>query len=512
MSVYSGFAGYESDNLWKTEDGGQSWTDISGTLPDAPIHAVTLHPQRSTWVYLATQVGVFSSEDAGTTWSATNEGPANVACYDLIWMRCQLVCVSHGRGLFEIDLAIPNALPKPQLSFDGTENFTTAAGDFTRYRLSVVNRADFANSLFRASPDLPPCGSNTNSARTWVDIFDADTDQRIYGFCALTSSDDLDQLWFAVAQGDTAPSAIYVLLKDRRCDASSQSDSLAITGTQGGVSAITTLTPGATLSGETTTFEWTAGSATVSQWWLYVGSTPGDRQHYDSGSLGTALFENVTGLPTDGSTVHVRLWHREAGFWNATDVRYTASTAPTPEIVSPVAGSTLSMEESFEWTAHGGLVSQWWLYVGSTPGTRDIFNSGSLGTGLTETVSGLPTDGRTVHVRLWYRKAGLWESVDRQYTAMTPGTPAIVSPPTNTPLIGQTVTFEWNANGEVVSQYWLYVGTTAGSRDLYDSGSLGTGLTETVSGMPADGTQVVVRLWYRVAGVWRFGDHAYTSA
>lgn len=64
----------------------------------------------------------------------------------------------------------------------------------------------------------------------------------------------------------------------------------------------------------------------------------------------------------------------------------------------------------------------------------------------------------------------------------------------------------------MVSQYWLYVGTTAGSRDLYNSGSLGTGLTETVSGMPADGTQVVVRLWYRVAGVWRFGDHAYTSA
>ncbi len=47
------------------DDGGASWADISAGLPAAPARVVTLHPQRSSWVYLGTDVGVFASEDGG---------------------------------------------------------------------------------------------------------------------------------------------------------------------------------------------------------------------------------------------------------------------------------------------------------------------------------------------------------------------------------------------------------------------------------------------------------------
>jgi len=266
------------------------------------------------------------------------------------------------------------------------------------------------------------------------------------------------------------------------------------------------------LVGDNVTFEWTPGDVTVSQWWLYVGSATGGREYYNSGSLGTSLFETVTGLPTNGSTIYVRLWHREGSVWRSTDAQYTASAATEPAIFSPSAGSTLRQMETFEWAANGTAVAQWWLYVGSDVGGSDIYNSGSLGTSLFETVTGLPTDGRTVHVRLWYRTNGMWRSVDTQYNAMTAGVPAITSHAAGAALTGQGVTFEWAANGESVSQYWLYVGSSIGSRDIYDSGSLGTQLSHTVSGLPADGSEIHVRLWYRVAGVWRSSDRVFTSA
>ena len=212
--IYAGFGGFQSGNLWRTIDGGQSWTDISSSLPQAPVRDVTTHPQRSDWVYAATQLGVSASEDGGITWSPTNEGPANVACRDFFWLGCKLVCVTHGRGMFEIDLHIANAFPSPVLAFTGTENYSVQGNQFTRYKLSITNHTDYPDSLFRASPDLPPCGT-TDASRTWVDIFNGVTNQRIYGFCALDSADDLDGLWFGLPQGDTPPSSVYVELRDR---------------------------------------------------------------------------------------------------------------------------------------------------------------------------------------------------------------------------------------------------------------------------------------------------------
>jgi hypothetical protein len=80
--------------------------------------------------------------------------------------------------------------------------------------------------------------------------------------------------------------------------------------------------------------------------------------------------------------------------------------------------STLtSAAVSFQWTGGTG-VSRYWLYVGTTPGAFDFYNQDS-GTQLTATVSGLPTNGSTVYVRLWSLIAGTWEYNDYTLTATT---------------------------------------------------------------------------------------------
>jgi hypothetical protein len=54
---------------------------------------------------VGTEVGLYCSEDAGTTWVPTSEGPSLCPVDDLFWMNKTLVTVTHGRGLFRIDLS-----------------------------------------------------------------------------------------------------------------------------------------------------------------------------------------------------------------------------------------------------------------------------------------------------------------------------------------------------------------------------------------------------------------------
>lgn len=98
--------------------------------------------------------------------------------------------------------------PNPIIKFDHRD----AQG---RVYIPVTNWAAYANEMFRQAPDLPPCGANLNSARTWVDIYDAVTNARIYGFCALNSNNGLTQIWF---MPKTPKGRVYIIMNDRACN------------------------------------------------------------------------------------------------------------------------------------------------------------------------------------------------------------------------------------------------------------------------------------------------------
>jgi photosystem II stability/assembly factor-like uncharacterized protein len=108
-TVYVTFGGYTSSNVWKTTDGGATWTNIHGALPQTPIRSITRHPLKPAWIYVGTEVGVFSSENAGASWFTTNDAPANVSVDELFWPdNATLVAATHGRGMFRVTaLAAP---------------------------------------------------------------------------------------------------------------------------------------------------------------------------------------------------------------------------------------------------------------------------------------------------------------------------------------------------------------------------------------------------------------------
>ena len=71
-------------------------------------------------------------------------------------------------------------------------------------------------------------------------------------------------------------------------------------------SAITSPTPGSTLTSASTTFTWNAGSGNVTGYGLNVGTSPGGADLVNIGPLsGTSVTVN---LPTNGTTIYVRLW------------------------------------------------------------------------------------------------------------------------------------------------------------------------------------------------------------
>jgi hypothetical protein len=272
---------------------------------------------------------------------------------------------------------------------------------------------------------------------------------------------------------------------------------------------LTSPAPGSTLTSASHTFQWTGGVG-VAQYWLYVGTTPGS---FDivSRDAGTQLSTVVNNLPTNGQTLYIRL-HSHIGSWQWTDYTLTASgtTTAKAQLTSPAPGSTLtSSTVTFNWTGGAG-VAQYWLYVGTTPGSFDVV-SRDAGTQLSTVVSNIPTNGQTLYVRL-HSHIGGWQWNDYTLTAATIGTQKaqLISPAPGSSLDTSTVTFQWTG-GTGVAAYWLYVGTTQGTFDIL-SRDMGTELSTVVNNLPTNGQTLWVRLLSHISGEWQWNDYTLTAA
>ena len=108
-------------------------------------------------------------------------------------------------------------------------------------------------------------------------------------------------------------------------------------------------------------------------------------------------------------------------------------------MLSPQPGSTLtSSTVIFRWDGGSGA-DQYYLNIGTSIGADDIFRT-DLGLSLSTAVPGLPTDGRTLYVRLWTRFGDSWSIRDYIYRAFRAGAggsaPQIVVTSFTAPIMG----------------------------------------------------------------------------
>jgi K319-like protein len=132
---------------------------------------------------------------------------------------------SDGDGIGDAcDTECYPALPAPEAEMTGKEETT----EYTKYIFDVTNKLSFPDELFEDAPLLPPCGMNTESARTWVTIYNAEDDAYLNKFCDLSGPAAMDSIWFVVLTGETAPEQVYITLRDRECNIVYQSNPIAI--------------------------------------------------------------------------------------------------------------------------------------------------------------------------------------------------------------------------------------------------------------------------------------------
>lgn len=95
-------------HVFRTTDGGTTWTDISGNLPDVPVNTIACDPNLPNTFYIGTDIGVFSTLDGGTTWTRLGTGVPNVAVFAVRYHTPSntLFAATHGRGVFRLKLNV----------------------------------------------------------------------------------------------------------------------------------------------------------------------------------------------------------------------------------------------------------------------------------------------------------------------------------------------------------------------------------------------------------------------
>jgi photosystem II stability/assembly factor-like uncharacterized protein len=91
-------------HVYRTKDGGATWTAISRGLPDgASINAVREDPQRRGLLFAASERAVSMSFDDGDSWQPLRLNMPATSVRDLVIKDADLVAGTHGRGFWILD-------------------------------------------------------------------------------------------------------------------------------------------------------------------------------------------------------------------------------------------------------------------------------------------------------------------------------------------------------------------------------------------------------------------------
>jgi photosystem II stability/assembly factor-like uncharacterized protein len=150
-------SGFRTPHVWSgtVTAAGTAWADVSGTgtttrLPDIPVNALTIDPAHPNSWFIGTDVGVFRTLDAGTTWLPFSNGLPNCAVFDVkLHAQARLLrAATHGRGLWEVpvdmaqtpavDLVVRDHLMDSGRLSPSPDNIPAAWDDPLQY----VNRGD----------------------------------------------------------------------------------------------------------------------------------------------------------------------------------------------------------------------------------------------------------------------------------------------------------------------------------------------------------------------------------
>ena len=148
------YSGFGAGKVYKTTNGAASWVNISGNLPDSPVNDVLIfYPGISTSIYYAAMdVGVFFTNNYGTTWTELADGLPNTVAMHLDYHQAsnKLRIGTHGRGVWQTDaaLGLVNFNNEVPASYSLQQNYPNPFNPVTTIKYDVVKDGLVKLSVF----------------------------------------------------------------------------------------------------------------------------------------------------------------------------------------------------------------------------------------------------------------------------------------------------------------------------------------------------------------------------
>ncbi len=106
--VWITFSGYSAGNkIYKTINGGITWTNVSYNLPNIPANTSVYLPSSNDAIYVGMDVGVYYMDNTMSSWTLYNTGLPNVEISQLKISPAaptKLRAATYGRGVYEVDI------------------------------------------------------------------------------------------------------------------------------------------------------------------------------------------------------------------------------------------------------------------------------------------------------------------------------------------------------------------------------------------------------------------------
>ena len=105
-TVWTGCSAFGGGHVFRSTNGGTSWSDRTSNLPDIPVNAIVIDPKNHRRIFAATDHGVYQSKNSGTKWRDFSNGLPNAVVGDMILheRRRVLRIGTHNRGAWEVDI------------------------------------------------------------------------------------------------------------------------------------------------------------------------------------------------------------------------------------------------------------------------------------------------------------------------------------------------------------------------------------------------------------------------
>jgi hypothetical protein len=105
QEIYVTMHNYGVQNIWYTSNGGSTWNEKEGNLPDIPVKAILANQLLPGEVIIGTEMGVYATSDfnsSSPTWQPLINGMTNVKVVDLDLRASDhmILATTHGRGMF----------------------------------------------------------------------------------------------------------------------------------------------------------------------------------------------------------------------------------------------------------------------------------------------------------------------------------------------------------------------------------------------------------------------------